>query len=121
VARNGRQRAVAPWLRAAAWIDGAEVFLFVIFGLFFYKIFRPLHVARAWASWGEVGCTVPHFLKHAPTLGSGNSSKIHGKWRFYFFPKKVFPKFRAHPDLHIYRWDFCFMKKKIHQKSHKNC
>jgi hypothetical protein len=50
-------------------------------------------------------------LKLAPTLGSANSSKIHGEWRFHFFPKEKNPKFRAHMDLHIYRWDFCFMKK----------
>jgi hypothetical protein len=29
-------------------------------------------------------------LKLAPTLGSANSSKIHGEWRFHFFPKKNF-------------------------------
>jgi hypothetical protein len=32
---------------------------------------------------------------------------------FIFFPN-FFPKFRVHLDLHIYRWDFCFMKKLIH-------
>jgi hypothetical protein len=53
----------------------------------------------------------PHYLKLAPTLGSANSSKIHGELRFHFFPKKTNPKFRTHLDLHIYRWDFCFMKK----------
>jgi hypothetical protein len=70
---------------------------------------RPVHVARAWASWG-VGCTVPQFLKYAPTLGSANFSKIHGEWRFLFSPKKVFAKFSPYLDLHIYCWDFCFMK-----------
>jgi hypothetical protein len=27
-------------------------------------------------------------LKLAPTLGSANSSKVCGEWRFHFFPKK---------------------------------
>jgi hypothetical protein len=80
--------------------------------IFFSFFFRPLHVARAWTSCGGV-CTVSHFLKCAPTLGSANSSKIHGEWRFHFFPNFVFPKFTSYMDLHIYRWDFCFMKKLI--------
>jgi hypothetical protein len=37
---------------------------------------------------GRMGVQHLHFLKLAPTLGSANSSKIHGEWRFYFFPKK---------------------------------
>jgi hypothetical protein len=71
--------------------------LYIFFYLFFKKKgdifikkkFRPLHVARAWTSNGGV-CTVSHFLKCAPILGSANSSKIHGEWRFHFFPKKNF-------------------------------
>jgi hypothetical protein len=93
---------------------GAEVF-FIFFGFFiflFFYFFRPLHVTRAWTSWGGGMCTIPHFLKYAPTLGSANSSKIHREWRFYFFQKKN-SKFRAYLDLHIYRWDFCFMKNLI--------
>jgi hypothetical protein len=39
----------------------------------------------AWA-FGRMGVQHPHFLKLAPTLGSANSSKIHGEWRFHFFP-----------------------------------
>jgi hypothetical protein len=39
-----------------------------------------------WArAFGRMGVQHPHFLKLAPTLGSANSSKIHGKWRFHFF------------------------------------
>jgi hypothetical protein len=65
-----------------------------------------------WArAFGRMGVQYPHFLKLAPTLGSANSSKIHGEWRFHFFPKKKIPKFKAHLDLHIYRWSFGFMKK----------
>jgi hypothetical protein len=67
----------------------------------------------AWA-FGRMGVQHPHFLKLAPTLGSANSSKIHGEWRFHFFPNFLFPKFSSYLDLHIYRWDFCFMKKLIH-------
>jgi hypothetical protein len=75
-----------------------------------------------WArAFGRMGVHRPHFLKLAPTLGSGNSSKIHGEWRFHFFPNFLFPKFSSYLDLHIYRWDFCFMKKLIPQKSRKIC
>jgi hypothetical protein len=73
-----------------------------------------LHVARAWTSWEGGGCTVPHFLKCGPILGSANSSKIHGEWGFHFFPKKIYAKFSPHVDLPIYRWDFSFMKNLIH-------
>jgi hypothetical protein len=40
-----------------------------------------------------MGVQHPHFLKLAPILGSANSSKIHGEWRFHFFPQFVFAKF----------------------------
>jgi hypothetical protein len=34
---------------------------FIAFGdIFFYSFFRPLHVARAWASWGGGGLGVQH-------------------------------------------------------------
>jgi hypothetical protein len=68
-----------------------------------------------WArAFGRMGVQHPHFLKLAPTLGSANSSNIHGEWRFHFFPKKKIPKFKVHLDLHIDLWDFCFMKILIH-------
>jgi hypothetical protein len=51
-----------------------------------------------------------HFLKLAPILGSVESSIPHGLWRFYFIFKFIFVKFRVHLDLHIYHWNFCFMK-----------
>jgi hypothetical protein len=64
-----------------------------------------------WArAFGRMGVQHPHFLKLAPTLGSANSSEIHGEWRFHFFPQFVFAKFSPYLDLHIYRWDFCFRK-----------
>jgi hypothetical protein len=75
-----------------------------------------------WArAFGRLGVQRVHFLKLAPTLGSGNSSKIHEEWKFHFFPSFLFPKFSSYLDLHIYRWDFCFMKKVIPQKSCKIC
>jgi hypothetical protein len=41
-----------------------------------------------WArAFERMGVHHPHHLKLAPTLGSANSSKIHGQWRFHFFPK----------------------------------
>jgi hypothetical protein len=100
-ARSGWRPVVAcrPWV--AACTNRHRVFLKAFLDSFLIIFLRPLHVARAWASWG-VGCTTPHFLKLAPILGSANSSKIHGEWRFHFFPKIFFPKFKAHLDLHIY-------------------
>jgi hypothetical protein len=37
---------------------------------------------------------------------------LHFPWKLEFSPfsKKINPKFRVHLDLHIYRWDFWFMK-----------
>jgi hypothetical protein len=44
-----------------------------------------------WArAFGRMGVQHPHFLKDAPTLESANSSKIHGEWRFHFFPNYFF-------------------------------
>jgi hypothetical protein len=65
---------------------------------------------REWArAFGRMGVQCPHFLKLAPTLGSVKSSIPHGDWRFYFFSNFISPKFRVHLDLHVYRWNFCFM------------
>jgi hypothetical protein len=58
-----------------------------------------------------MGVQHPHFLELALTLGSVKSSIPHGNWRFHFFSNFIFAEFRVHLDLHIYRWDFCFMKK----------
>jgi hypothetical protein len=59
-------------------------------------------------SFGTMGEQHPHFLKFAPTLGSVKCSILHRDWRFHFY---IFSKFRIHMDLHIYRWDFGFIKK----------
>jgi hypothetical protein len=56
-------------------------------------------------AFSENGCTIP------PFFGSVKSSIPHGAWRFHFFSKFCFAKIREHMDLHIYRWDFSFMKK----------
>jgi hypothetical protein len=56
----------------------------------------------------ENGCIAPPFF--APTLGSVKCSIPHGDWRFHFFSNFIFLKFRVHLDLHIYHWDFGFMK-----------
>jgi hypothetical protein len=58
----------------------------------------------------EIFLVFKSFLKLAPTLGSVKSCKLHGDWRFHFFSNFIFPKFRAHLDLHIYNSDFRFMK-----------
>jgi hypothetical protein len=80
----------------------------------FSNFFKALICSKAWASWGGGWVTAPHFLKCAPTLGSANSLKIHGEWRFHFLPKKIGAKFSPHLDLPIYCWDFCFMKNLIY-------
>jgi hypothetical protein len=89
-ALGGRRPPVGRWPRVAA----CQYICFYLFfekkgDILFLKKFRPLHVARASTSCGGVR-TVSHFLKCAPILGSANSSKIHGEWRFHFFPKKNF-------------------------------
>jgi hypothetical protein len=64
-----------------------------------------------WArAFERMGIQHPHFLKLALTLGSVKCSIPHGDWRFYFFQNVIFAKFRVHLDLHIYRWDFGFIK-----------
>jgi hypothetical protein len=79
---------------------------------FFYFKKKNFWKFGKWArAFERMGVHHPHYLKLAPTLGSANSFKIHGEWRFHFFSRKKIPKFRTHLDLHIYRWDFCFMKK----------
>jgi hypothetical protein len=57
-----------------------------------------------------MGVQHPHFLKLVPTLGSVESSILHGAWTFQFF-SIFFPKIREYLDLPIYHWDFSFMKK----------
>jgi hypothetical protein len=85
-----------------------------IFLKFFYLKKKNSWKFGKWARpFGRMGVQHPHFFKVAPTFGSANSSKIHGKWRFHFFPTFFFPKFSPHLDLHIYRWDFCSMKNLI--------
>jgi hypothetical protein len=50
-----------------------------------------------------------NFFKHFSTLGSVNLAFSMETGDFTFF-EKFFPKFRVHLDLHIYCWDFWFMK-----------
>jgi hypothetical protein len=102
VARRPRRR--TPDLSSQPIFFVKNLFSFFLFFL------RPLHVARAWASWGGVCTSPPFFEAFAPTLGSVKSCKLHGDWRFYFFSNFIFSKFRVHLDLYIYRSDFCFMK-----------
>jgi hypothetical protein len=108
--RAGQRPAVACRPRVDAWTCWA----IPIFLKFFYFLKMNFWKFGKWAkAFGRMGVQRPHFLKLAPTLGSGNSSKIHGEWRFHFFSNFLFPKFSSYLDLHIYRWDFCFMRKLI--------
>jgi hypothetical protein len=85
--------------------------LFQIFYFLFYLKKKNFWKFGKWArAFERMDVQHPHYLKLAPTLGSANSSKIHGEWRFYFFPQFLFAKFSPHLDLHIYHWDFCFIK-----------
>jgi hypothetical protein len=59
----------------------------------------------------ENGCAVPPFFEAGRYLGSIKACISHGDWRSYFFPKISFPKIRVHLDLHIYHWNFSFIKK----------
>jgi hypothetical protein len=82
-ATSGRPPAAGRHLRLWDSSHFFEIFLFKKF--FFWKF------GRRWAkAFGRMGVQHPHFLKLAPTLGSANSSKIHGEWRFHFFSKILF-------------------------------
>jgi hypothetical protein len=76
-----------PAVARQPWVDTWPCRAIPIFLKFFYFIF--LGKFGKWAkAFGRMGVQDPHFLKLAPTLGSANSFKIHGEWRFHFFPKK---------------------------------
>jgi hypothetical protein len=82
-------------------------FFFEIF-LFLYNFFWKF---GEWTrAFGRMGVQHLHFLKLACTLGSIKCSISHGDWRCHFFSNFIFSKFRVHMDLHIYHWDFGFMK-----------
>jgi hypothetical protein len=97
--------ATSGHLPAAALSDcGPYCFKFFSFLVFFGKY-------GEWAKpFWRIGVQHPHFLKLAPTLGSVKCFILHGDWRFHFFSNFIFSKFRVHLDLHIYCWDFGFMK-----------
>jgi hypothetical protein len=59
------------------------------FEFFYFKKNEFLEVWEMGQGFWENGCTAPPFFE--ATLGSATSSKIHGEWRFHFFPKKKFP------------------------------
>jgi hypothetical protein len=61
--------------------DNLITFEFIYFS--FLELWGSLGMGLAF--WKN-GCTTPHFLKLAPTLGSVKSSIPHGAWRFHFFP-----------------------------------
>jgi hypothetical protein len=104
-ATRGRRPRIDAWTCPAV-----PIFL----KFFYFKKMNFWKFGKWTRAFGRMGVQHPHVLKLAPTLGSANSSKIHGEWRFHFFLKKKIPKFRFHLDFHIYLWDFCFMKKLIH-------
>jgi hypothetical protein len=65
-------------------------FGFFLIPFFFFK-FKALACSKGLDFLGGgLGVQHPIFLTMPPTLGSANSSKIHGEWRFHFFPKNNF-------------------------------
>jgi hypothetical protein len=87
---------VDPWLAGDHWSPvgcgstPAPVRLFQIFLILFLLKKRNFWKFGKWArAFERMGVQHLHYLKLAPTLGSANSSKIHGEWRFHFFPKKI--------------------------------
>jgi hypothetical protein len=58
----------------------------IFFDIFLFKKKEILEVWVMARAFERMGLQHPHFLKLAPTLGSANTSKIHGEWRFHFSP-----------------------------------
>jgi hypothetical protein len=78
------------WSQAGFGSTPGLVELFLFFLKFFYLEKKNFWKFGRWArAFRRMDVQHPHFLKLAPTLGSANSSKIHGEWRFHFFPKKI--------------------------------
>jgi hypothetical protein len=60
--------------------------LFQFFKILVYFLKKNFWKFGKWTrAFERMGVQHPHYLKLAPTLGSANSSKIHGEWRFHFF------------------------------------
>jgi hypothetical protein len=86
--RRPQPAAVARQPRAAARTERRRAFFLDVFFLGFFKSLvcsKGLDFLG-----GGLGVQHPIFLTMPPTLGSANSSKIHGEWRFHFFPKNNF-------------------------------
>jgi hypothetical protein len=77
--RTGRRPAVARQSR----VDTCACQSVHIFLKYFYLKKKNSWKFGKWArAFGRMGVQHLHFLK----VGSANSSKIHGEWRFHFFP-----------------------------------
>jgi hypothetical protein len=96
-----------PGLSGPGPIFEISYFIIIILLLLFYYCYFIIIIL--W-KFGRISVQHPHFLKFAPTLGSVECFILHGNRRFHFFSNFIFPKFRVHLDLHIYHWDFYFMK-----------
>jgi hypothetical protein len=103
--------------RATATRAPCAVTVVRFFKLFYFFLILFLDFWGTSWHFGRMGVQYPHFLKLAPTFGSVKFSIPHGNWSFHFFSNFIFPKFTVHVDLHIYRWDFCFMKNWGHKNS----
>jgi hypothetical protein len=86
-------------LKAGGKQSLTRLFLFFIFYFLIKLFYFILFYLELW----EMGVQDPHFLKLALILGSVKCSILHGDWKFLFFSNFIFPKFRIHMDLHIYR------------------
>jgi hypothetical protein len=71
-------------------MPGQGSFFKIVFATFLNYFFKALACNKGLGFFGGVHLQHPHFLKLAPTYGSGNSSKIHGEWRFHFISNFFF-------------------------------
>jgi hypothetical protein len=114
---TGWRLAVArrPWLTVCQTTSWPP-----FFGNFFhfFSFFFCYH-EDGLAFW-ENGFITPPFFEPCPY--TCKCEIFHSSWSLEIsFFSNFFAKIRRQLDLHIHHWDFSFMKKRNHQKFHKNC
>jgi hypothetical protein len=95
-------------------VNSSNFLFFILFVLFWtYKEF--LGILEEWMYNTRIFWSL---LLHLEVLNLPFLMKIGD---FTFFSNFIFAKFRVYLDLHIYSWDFCFIKNWDHKKFHKFC